>query len=301
MKPRVRLLGGADLGIAAEIPGSLEQLIYDVTAKALDDASLEIGQIDAVCMGASDLLDGRAISTMTLTGSTGSLGKSELRVCDDGLAAVIVAAMEICSGAAQRMTVSAWSKLSDVDLHAIDPLSLEPAFHRGLGIGPREIRGLRESAASGAVATVDESTRWGADTAVTLVLGPAEGDGTGPFLTGFGSAMGRYLVPGDPLLEPAATAARRAVESAGHASTAVPRVYVAGMDSFDDDEVRRSFDLGDHCEVVRPLPDGAEVGYASGLFALRQALVAGQSGLSLVVCAGGVGLQSAHAVVMEVS
>jgi len=81
----------------------LEDVIYFAASGAVADAGTSIKEIDAVSMASSDLLDGRAISTMTLTGSTGSFQKSEMRVCSDGLAALALAIAECRAGLAERV------------------------------------------------------------------------------------------------------------------------------------------------------------------------------------------------------
>ena len=40
---------------------SLEEIIYDTTQQALDDAGLTIEDIDGIIVGSNDQLDGRAI------------------------------------------------------------------------------------------------------------------------------------------------------------------------------------------------------------------------------------------------
>src|SRR5712671_8216374 len=99
----VNIAGSSTLVPRPDIPMALDEMIYTATSHALADAGLSIDDISGSFMAASDLYDGRAISTMTLTGSTGSFHKNEMRVCNDSLAALMLAAAEIAAGAAEAV------------------------------------------------------------------------------------------------------------------------------------------------------------------------------------------------------
>lgn len=298
---RVRVAGYASLGVEPEIPGPLDELIYEATSAAIADAGLTIGDIDGVCMAASDVLDGRGISTMTLTGSTGSFRKTELRVCDDALAAVRVAAAEIASGAERTLMVCAWSKLSDAQPSAMAPLTLEPVFHRDLIADPVVVRQLRESEALGHITVTRPSETWPADTAVAMVL-TADREATSgkPALVGFGASMGPYLRPGEDLTAPLADAVQRACDMAGCDRSELRQVYIVGVEALGHERVRAALAL-----VEQPIVDlewqGADVGYAAGLLALCAAARSAPPGRSLAASVSGVGMQSANAVIMEVA
>lgn len=296
--PRIRVAGTASLGVQPEIAGPLDELIYKATSGAIADAGLTIADIDGVCMAASDVLDGRGISTMTLTGSMGSLKKSELRVCDDSLAAVRVAAAEIMSGASDIVLVAAWSKLSDADTDAIAPLSLEPAYHRPLGLRPATIQALRESSTLGRPILTTASDQWPADTAVAMVLGRGNGQPSSPVLTGFGASMGRYLVPDGDLGAPLRDATERACRMASVERRDLRGAYLVGLSSFDDRRLAESLGIPEQA-IEHVEPREADIGYAAGLHALRTAVQEQRRGPVLVVSVGGVGMQSANAVVVE--
>lgn len=294
---RVRVVGIATLGVEPEIPGPLDELIYAAISGAIADAGLTIDDIDGVCMAASDVLDGRGISTMTLTGATGSLGKSELRVCDDGLAAVRLAAAEIIAGACTTMVVGAWSKLSDADVHAMAPLSLEPAFYRSLGFAPAVIQGLRDSFHLQRPTLSSKNHRWPADTAVGIVISQGDG-GMGTELIGFGGSMGRYLVPDDVSGAPIRDAVSRACRMASTDLAEIDRIYAIGLESWDAELVTCLGLTNQEIRHVEPL--GADIGYAAGLHALCSAVHDSyRGGCSLVVSTSGIAMQSAHAVVVK--
>lgn len=298
---RIGIAGRSILGPTPEIPWALDELIYRAVADALADAGMTVADVDGVCMAASDLNDGRAISTMTLTGSTGSLRKSELRVCNDSLAAVWVGAAEVASGSARALVVCTWSKLSDANTDAILPLALEPAFHRGLAFHPNAVVGLRESYDTATVTTVAEPATYPVDVAAAIVItAPDHRSAGSASIIGCGASSGAYMRPGRALLEPLATAAGQALERAGVSRAGLSAIIVPGLDAVSDAALCAALDAP--AEVLKRLePRGADLGYAAGLVAVHHGLGLRRTGRFLVVTGGGVGLENAHAVVVEVA
>jgi len=69
---RVAVVGVSQVGYARAIPDrTLEELIFEAATGALADARLGWGELDAVVIGASDLVDGRVISSMVTAGPAG--------------------------------------------------------------------------------------------------------------------------------------------------------------------------------------------------------------------------------------
>ncbi len=301
MKPqRISIAGHAVLGPDEEIPLALDEMIYSVVAAAIDDAGLTIDDIDGVCMSASDLNDGRAISTMTLTGSTGSLRKSEMRVCNDSLAAAMLASAEIWAGLPEALVVCSWNKLSDAAPAAIKALGMEPAFHRDLGMHPDAIVSLRQSHDGRAVTITAPHDLQPTDSAVAMVFAASDGAGAGTTsLIGFGSATGRYLVPGSPLLESLSSAATQACARADVERERLGSVVVAGLQQIPDEDLCEALGVADG-SLRRLAPRWGDVGYAAGLLGVNTVVEAGEPGLSLVVSAGGIGLENAYAAILEV-
>jgi hypothetical protein len=295
----IDIAGHAVLGPEDEIPLALDEMIYSVVAAAIEDAGLTIDDIDGVCMSASDLNDGRAISTMTLTGSTGSLRKSEMRVCNDSLAAAMLASAEIWAGLPEALIVCSWNKASDAAPEAIAPLAMEPAFHRDLGIHPAAIVSLRQSHDDGAVAITAPHELQPTDSAIAMVFRTSTGAGAGTAsLIGFGSATGRYLVPGSPLLESLSAAATEACGRANIERASLGSVVVAGLQQIPDEDLCDALGVGDG-SLQRLAPRWGHVGYAAVLLGINAVLEAGKPGLSLVVSAGGIGLDNAYAAVVD--
>jgi hypothetical protein len=298
--PRVGIAGSRVLGPAVELPGALDALIYNATSAALEDAGMSIADVDGACMAASDLIDGRAISTMTLTGSTGSFRKTEMRVCNDSLAAVLVGAAEVASGAADALIVCSWSKLSDADADAVLPLAMEPVFHRSLGFHPAAVLDLRRSAESG-VATVTEGRKLESrDVAVATILVAGESPRARAHVIGFGASTGPYLRPGEPVLDPVRAAAAAALGRAGVGVKELVAVHIAGLARVDDDSLAAALGV-DRGALVRPEEPWADLGYAAGLTAMCRAQETKAAGPVLVVSAGGLGYENAFAVVVEQS
>ncbi|MCU1494575.1 MAG: hypothetical protein JWO62_2339 [Acidimicrobiaceae bacterium] len=296
--PRVGIAGSRVLGPAVELPGALDALIYNATSAALDDAGMSITDVDGACMAASDLLDGRAISTMTLTGSTGSFRKTEMRVCNDSLAAVLVGAAEVASGAADALIVCSWSKLSDADSNAVLPLAMEPVFHRALGFHPAAVLDLRRSAESGAATVTADQSLESRDVAVATILVAGDSPRARAHVIGFGASTGPYLRPGEPVLDPVRAAATAACDMAGVSVNDLSAVHVAGLARVDDDALADSLGVATGM-LVRPAEPWADLGYAAGLTAMCRAHEAQTTGPVLVVSAGGLGYENAFAVVME--
>lgn len=296
---RIGIAGRYALRAQPEVAGSLDEMIYAVTSGALADAGIAIGEVSGVCMSSSDLNDGRAISTMTLTGSTGSFGRTEMRVCNDGLAAVWLGAAEVGAGDADVLIVCAWNKFSDVvSPEAIPALALEPSMHRGLGYHPDAVLSLRRSAETGTVVTTGPAPLEPHDGAAAIVLvGPDRTADARAAVVGTGASTGPYLRPGEPVLGPVAAAAAAACRSAGVAVTDLAGVLVAGVHAIDDAELAEA--VGVSVERLSRAPRRwVDTGYAAGLLGLDAAL--DEPGTRLVVSAGGLGVENAHAVVVEV-
>lgn len=295
---RIALSGHALLAPQDEIPLPLDEMIYLVTSQALQHAGLDISDVAGACMAASDLNDGRAISTMTLTGSTGSLRKSELRVCNDSLAAAQVAAAEVVAGDGRPVLVCSWSKLSDTDPSVIAPLAMEPVMYRGLGLHPGAVRGLAASRRSGAVTLTGPSAARPVDVAVAGVLSLPGDSRADIHLTGFGASMGVYLGARGASLEPLRAAAERAAAHAGTTLQEIDTVVVAGAHDVPDAELADVLAIPTDA-LSRQQPAVADLGYAAGLTTLVQTALGDRSGTTLIVSAAGLALENTHAIVME--
>ncbi len=118
---------------AAKREQDLADMIFETTRGALDDAGLQIGDIDSVVLAAHDLIDGRSITSMLTAPPAGAHLKDEIRVADDGAFAVALAWLRLLSGEFGTSLVVSWSKLSEGDFDTITSLNFEPLFYRPFG------------------------------------------------------------------------------------------------------------------------------------------------------------------------
>ncbi|MGW3606335.1 hypothetical protein [Micromonospora sp. NPDC005161] len=297
---RVAVAGYAEIEPVPEVPLALDEMIYRVTSEALAHAGMTINDIAGACMAASDLNDGRAISTMTLTGSTGSFGKTELRACNDSLSALMLGAAEVASGAADAIMVCSWSKFSDADPDVIRPLALEPVMHRGLGFHPDVMLGLARSRSASTVTTTAQSRATPVDVASAVVLTQESWRSPHAWVRGVGGSMGAYLGASGDYLGPLREAADRACTHARIGIEDVDHVVVGGFLSEADDALASVLGVpGD--KLRRQKNPTADLGYATGLTVLVEELGASPGATVLVASSGGLVFENTYATVVEMS
>jgi hypothetical protein len=197
--------------------------------------------------------------------------------------------------------VCAWNKLSDVvDPAAIPALAMEPTMHRALGYHPDAVLSLRRSWETKLpVITTGTPMLAPHDTAAAVIIARPDHPCAGEYMfTGFGSSTGPYLRPGEPVVAPTQRAVAAALKSAGLNASNVVAVHVGGLHRIDSADL--SVALGISLEAfVRQRPQSADLGYAAGLVALTNALDATVEGPTLVISAAGLGMENAHALVLE--
>jgi len=113
---------------------SLNEIIFQVSRAALDDAGIEREAVDNVVLAASDQLDGRAICSMVLACPAGAYLKDEIKVCQDGSTAVAMAYMRLASNVYDVSLVVSWTKCSETPVLQVTNLSCEPFFNRPIGL-----------------------------------------------------------------------------------------------------------------------------------------------------------------------
>jgi len=109
-------------------------LVYEVTAGALEDAGMTIQQIDNVVTVSNDFWDGRTISSMAVMDACGAYGKNVSTVEGDGVFGVVYGAMRLWSGSFGTTLVVAHSKGSEGPSHLITNAMFDPIYHRPLGL-----------------------------------------------------------------------------------------------------------------------------------------------------------------------
>ncbi|MFO8057346.1 MAG: thiolase family protein [bacterium] len=112
----------------------ITELVYDAVRAALDDAGMEIKDIDNVVSCSQDFLDGRTISNRTIPEAEGAYLKSEAKVASDGAQAALYGALRIMSGKYRTTLVLAHSKMSEGNQNVIANAMFDPLFQRHLGL-----------------------------------------------------------------------------------------------------------------------------------------------------------------------
>lgn len=113
------------------------ELIYGVTCEALDDAGLEIGDIDNFITVSNDFWDGRTISSMAVQDACGSSfdgGRNVSTVEGDGTFGLLYGMMRILSGAYQTTLVVVHCKGSEGNMRLITNGMFDYIYTRPLRI-----------------------------------------------------------------------------------------------------------------------------------------------------------------------
>lgn len=122
---------------------NLMELIFDTVRVALADASCGIADIDTIVLAAHDLVDGRSLSSMVTAPAAGAYLRDEMRVSDDGLVALSLAAAAVQSGHAKRALVAAWGRPSESNIEAAAARAFDPFTEQPLGLTDLGISALR--------------------------------------------------------------------------------------------------------------------------------------------------------------
>ena len=113
---------------------NVEDIIYETVRGLLDQASLDIRDVEAVIGAGDDVLDGRSISNVFTAEYAGAFLKEESKVEDDGAYAASYAFMRIASGACDTALVYGYSKGSDSSPQHYSGMIADPLYLRPLGV-----------------------------------------------------------------------------------------------------------------------------------------------------------------------
>jgi acetyl-CoA acetyltransferase len=113
---------------------SLEELAFAAASAALADAGRARSDLDGICLAASDQLDGRSISSMHLAGPSGGYLLDEIKVTEDGAAALAAAVMRLEAGASRLVLAISWTKSSESPPGPAEAVNSDPVYERPLGI-----------------------------------------------------------------------------------------------------------------------------------------------------------------------
>lgn len=135
---------GAAMEISwADASRNLMELIFDTVRAAIDDAGVAMDGIDSVVLGAHDLVDGRSLTSMVTAPAAAAYMRDEVRLSDDGLAALAVGVARLEAGHNTRTIVAAWGRASEHDTAAVARALFDPAYHRALGLTELSVAAMR--------------------------------------------------------------------------------------------------------------------------------------------------------------
>jgi acetyl-CoA C-acetyltransferase len=134
---------------------SLTDLIYDCVQRALADAGLRAADLDAVVLGAHDLVDGRGLTSMVTAPAAGSYLKDETRVGEDGATAFVLGDARVRSGSVRRCLIAAWGRASEGPVDRISNAQFDPFTTKPLGMTEIAVSGLRATQAIAAYPSYD--------------------------------------------------------------------------------------------------------------------------------------------------
>lgn len=126
---------------------SLEEMIFQASRAALEDAGLTIEDVDAVMLSTTDQVEGRVIESMVTNGAAGGVGRDVTTLASAGEHAFIYAYLRLLAGQGRRALVVVWSKESE-SVNPVHPdlLGAEPFLLRPVGMTSIAAAGLQASA-----------------------------------------------------------------------------------------------------------------------------------------------------------
>ncbi len=110
------------------------ELIYNVTKKALEEAKIDIKDIDSVISASCDTVDGISISNAFVAEAMGAFMKEESKVEEDGAYALMYAYYRLLTGHWKSCLVVAHGKSTDLGEAFYSNMGCEPFLLRPLGI-----------------------------------------------------------------------------------------------------------------------------------------------------------------------
>jgi len=125
---------------------SYPELVYEVVQRVLDEAGATLHDFQQVITASQDFYDGRTISDRTIAEACGSYLKAESKVCADGAAAVLYAALRIESGHFETALVVSHCKMSEGAQNVIANAMFDPYFTELLGLDDRIASALQARA-----------------------------------------------------------------------------------------------------------------------------------------------------------
>jgi len=110
------------------------ELVYEAARKALDDAGMELSDIDNVVTTTNDFFDGRTIACMPIAEAAGSYGRDATNVEGDGTLSAFYGLMRTLSGVYGSTMVTAHCKVSEGSPRKLFNQAFDPVYDRLLGM-----------------------------------------------------------------------------------------------------------------------------------------------------------------------
>ncbi len=110
------------------------ELVYEVSRMALDDAGLELADIDNVVTTTNDFYDGRTIACMAIAEAAGSYGRDATNVEGDGTLSAFYGLMRTLSDVYGTTLVTTHCKVSEGAPRKIFNQMFDPIYDRRLGM-----------------------------------------------------------------------------------------------------------------------------------------------------------------------
>lgn len=130
MLGKVAIVGWGMSEQPSAIEDSRTNMIYDTTRSTMDRYGVPRDDLNTVIMCANDFYDGHTISNVFTVEAAGAYLKDESKVEQDGVHAMIYAAMRIASGVHDVAMVVAYSKGSEFEPSVALAAQLEPCIDR---------------------------------------------------------------------------------------------------------------------------------------------------------------------------
>lgn len=143
---KTAVIGSAIMAPVEDETRSLEEVLYEVTQRALKDAGLKIEDVDGIVVASNDQFDGRAISIMAASGSVGGVDRDILSTPSASEHAFVMGVLRIASGQYETHLIVSWSPTEASSLSEAQRLGADPYFHRKLPLDEAAGAALQASA-----------------------------------------------------------------------------------------------------------------------------------------------------------
>lgn len=161
-KPNVAVLSIHNDVVEREERRSLEEMIFQASRAALEQASLDRSELDGVVLSGNDQVDGRVISCMPSAGPAGGVDLDVTMIASSGEHALVYGYLRLLSGQGNNVLVVGWGKPSEsVHPDFAELVSAEPYMLRAIGMNDTLAAALQASTwTSGSDAADGEFVSW---------------------------------------------------------------------------------------------------------------------------------------------